>query len=129
MTSPAIPDNVLHFIAAKIDSVPQLEVLLLLFDDPGRAWSEDEIASRIYQPRDAAEQILQALQRRQLATAEGVRPVRYRYDAAWDVTGSLMSEVHAAYRRHLVPIATFIHNAGPASVREFARAFDLKKDR
>jgi hypothetical protein len=40
-----------------------------------------------------------------------------------------MPEVAAAYRRHLVPLATFIHSRASTAVREFARAFDLKKDR
>jgi hypothetical protein len=40
-----------------------------------------------------------------------------------------MPEVAASYRRHLVPLATFIHSRASTAVREFARAFDLKKDR
>jgi hypothetical protein len=73
--------------------------------------------------------ILQALQRQQLATAEPVAPVRYRYNPQWDASGEVMPELAAAYRRHLVPIATFIHSRASTAVREFARAFDLKKDR
>jgi hypothetical protein len=55
--------------------------------------------------------------------------VRYRYNPQWDASGEVMPEVAAAYRRHLVPIATFIHSRASTAVREFARAFDLKKDR
>jgi hypothetical protein len=39
-----------------------------------------------------------------------------------------MPEVAAAYRRHLVQLATFIHSGASPAVREFARAFDLKKE-
>jgi hypothetical protein len=39
-----------------------------------------------------------------------------------------MSEVASEYARHLVPIATLIHRGASSAVKEFARAFDLKKD-
>ena len=129
MVLPDIPNNVLQFIAEKIDTVPQLEALLLLWESQGRSWSEDEVAARIYVQREAASSILQALQRRDLVAVEGAQPAQYRYCGDWDRSGDLMSQVATAYRRHLIPVATFIHTRASSSVREFARAFDLKKDR
>ena len=129
MTSPEIPARVLQFLAERIDTVPQLEAVLLLWQDPQRLWSEEELAGRIYVGRPVAAAILQALQRQQLVTAEPSSVARYRYNPQWDPTGEVMPEVAAAYRRHLVPLATFIHSRASTAVREFARAFDLKKDR
>ena len=129
MTSPEIPARVLQFLAERIDSVPQLEALLLLWENPQRVWSEEELAARIYVGRPAAATILQALQRQQLVTAGPESATRYRYNPQWDPSGELMPEVAAAYRRHLVHLATFIHSRASTAVREFARAFDLKKDR
>ena len=126
MNPPTIPDNVLQFIAERIDSVPQLEALLLLWENAQRSWTEDELAARIYVSRAAAAQILQSLQRQNLVTSESAR---YQYNPQWDPTGQVMPEVAAAYRRHLVQLATFIHSRASTAVREFARAFDLKKDR
>lgn len=126
MSLPDVPDEVWQFIAEKIDTVPHLEALLLLWENQNSVWSEDEIAARIYVSRDAAAGILQALQRRQLVSVEAGPPPRYRYNPAGDAS-SLMPRVVVAYRRHLVPIATFIHTGASSSVREFARAFDLKK--
>ena len=129
MTSPEIPARVLQFLAERIDTVPQLEALLLLWEDPQRLWTEEELAGRIYVGRQAAATILQALQRHQLATADSAPVARYRYNPQWDPSGEVMPEVAATYRRHLVPLATFIHSRASTAVREFARAFDLKKDR
>jgi DNA-binding FadR family transcriptional regulator len=129
MTSPEIPARVLQFLAERIDTVPQLEALLLLWEDPQRLWSEEELAGRIYVSRPVAATILQALQRQQLVTAESAAAVRYRYNPQWDPSGEVMPEVAASYRRHLVPLATLIHSRASTAVREFARAFDLKKDR
>lgn len=129
MTSPDIPPSVLQFLAERIDTVPQLEALLLLWENPQRLWSEEELAARIYVSRQAAATILQALQRQQLVTAEPAQSLQYRYNPQWDPTGAVMPEVAATYSRHLVPLATFIHSRASTAVREFARAFDLKKDR
>jgi hypothetical protein len=130
MTSPDIPARVLQFLAERIDTVPQLEALLLLWENPQRLWSEEELAARIYVSRQAAASILQQLQRHQLVVAgESAPVVRYRYNPQWEGAGELMAEVAASYRRHLVPVATFIHSRASTAVREFARAFDLKKDR
>lgn len=129
MSVPGIPENVLQFIAAKIDTVPQLEALLLLWENPRREWSEQELAGRIYVSDEAAAAILQALHRRQLTATTNDSPPKYRYSTAWDPSGEVMSEVAGTYRRHLVPLATYIHSRASSAVREFARAFDLKKDR
>ena len=129
MTSPEIPARVLQFLAERIDSVPQLEALLLLWENPQRLWSEEELAGRIYVGRAVAATIMQSLQRQQLVAAESAAAARYRYNPQWDPSGEVMAEVAAAYRRHLVPLATFIHSRASTAVREFARAFDLKKDR
>ena len=129
MNSPDIPARVLQFLAERIDTVPQLEALLLLWENPQRLWSEDEVAARIYVGRTVAATILQALQRQQLVTNEADPAPRYRYNPQWDPSGEVMAEVAAAYSRHLVQLATFIHSRASTAVREFARAFDLKKDR
>lgn len=129
MSSPQIPAAVLQFIAERIDTVPQLEALLLLYENPQRTWTDEQLAARIYVSRAAAAQILQALQRQQLVAVEPTQATHYRYNPQWDPTGGVMPEVATAYSRHLVPLATFIHSRASSAVREFARAFDLKKDR
>lgn len=125
---PDIPERVLQFLAEKIDDVPQLEALLLLWENSSRSWSCEEIAARIYVRAAACTNVLQMLARRDLLTVEPSSQ-RYQYNPAWDPDGSLITEVSAAYRRQLVQVTRFIHSRAPSSVREFARAFDFKKER
>jgi hypothetical protein len=127
--APDVPPRVLQFIADKIDTVPELEALLLMWESPARAWLDEEIARSVYVTTHAAMGILQSLERRNLVCGDEHQPRRYAYSNSWDTCGDLMAEVAAAYRRHLIQVATFIHSNGSASIREFARAFDLKKDR
>lgn len=128
MTEPVIPPHVLQFIAEQIDTVPQLECLLLLHQHDSQDWLADHVAARIYISRESAHAILQTLERRRLVVSEG-DPPRYRFSPTEMASRELVAEVAGAYQRHLVPIATFIHSKASASVREFARAFELKKDR
>ena len=125
---PDIPERVLQFLAEKIDDVPQLEALLLLWENAHRSWSCQEISARIYVREAVCTDVLQALVRRGLVSADASSQ-RYQYNPAWDADGARMTELAATYRRHLVQVATFIHSRAPSSVREFARAFDLKKER
>jgi DNA-binding MarR family transcriptional regulator len=128
MTEPAISQHVLQFIAQQIDTVPQLECLLLLYEHDNDAWIPEKVAARIYTSPQVARAILDTLQRRGLVAAEG-DPQRYRFAPGGTASRELVRDVAEEYQRNLVPIATFIHSKASASVREFARAFDLKKDR
>jgi hypothetical protein len=128
MNEPGISARVIDFLAENIDSVPQLEALLLLWRDPNKWWGVEELGVRLYVSTEDADGIVRALLTRQLVTSEG-QPPAYRYSAAWDTSGTLMAEVADAYRHNLVRMTRFIHSRASSAVRAFARAFDLKKDR
>jgi hypothetical protein len=128
MSEPGISARVIDFLAENIDSVPQLEALLLLWRDPNKWWGVEELGVRLYVSTEDADGIVRALLTRQLVTSEG-QPPAYRYSGAWDTSGTLMAEVAEAYRHNLVRMTRFIHSRASSAVRAFARAFDLKKDR
>lgn len=123
-----LPAEVLQFIAAQIDSVPHLEALLLLRESAPKSWNAEEIAARIYVGPDVASQILADLLRRGLVRATEDSASHYVYDPVWDPTGDLISRVSATYRQNLIRVAQFIHSKASSAVREFARAFEIKKD-
>lgn len=132
MEDPDLPADVLRFIVERIDSVPHLEALLLLWESGGRRWTEAEVATRVYVPGDTARGVLQGLASRRLIRAilpgESSPETTYCYDAAWDEAGVVMPKIAATYRRQLVRVAKVIHAKASPSVQEFARAFQLKKD-
>lgn len=125
-----LPQDVLQFIAREIDTVPHLEALLLLFENSAEHWTVERTAARLYVPRDRARDILADLERRRLVRLlPGAPEAAYSYDPGRDETGQMVNKVAATYRRHLSAVAAFIHSKASRSVREFARAFELKKDR
>ena len=48
MTTANIPAAVLQFVLKRIDSVAELETILIMSADESRAWSVEDIATRIY---------------------------------------------------------------------------------
>jgi hypothetical protein len=123
-----VPADVLLFLADRIDSVPHLEALLLLWRSGGRQWSAEEVAARVYVDLDTAHRLLLDLERQGLIAAAPGDPPRYAYDPSWDTRAEFMPRLAAEYDRKLVRIASFLHSKASPGVREFARAFKLTKD-
>ena len=121
--------DVYGYILEKIDAVPHLEAVILLWNSRPVGWTAEELASRLYLPADNVVQILKDLVRQQLVQQTSSPPPKYSYlprDAEQD---EWMYKVDVAYRRELVRVSTMLHSKTSASVREFARAFRIKKDR
>lgn len=124
-----IPDHILRFLADHIESVPHLEALLLLWQNSDRVWSANEVATRVYVNAGAAVQLLDDLARHGMVKVEEATPPRYRFAADWEEGQRLMPEVASTYGRQLVRVAQLIHAKASLGVREFARAFQIKKER
>lgn len=126
MASGAIPNEVEQFLLAAIDTVPHLEALLLLFQNPATVWSVEDLAARIYVDGQQAFAVLEDLTRRKLLTRIEPSPPKYQFVAQSTAQTELLHKVAQAYRTQLVQVARFIHSKPSASVRDFARAFRLK---
>jgi len=113
-----------QFIMAEIDSVPHLEGLLLLWNSRPRKWSLEEVAKALYLTADETRYLLNDLKQRGFLKTESES---YFYDQQYQ-REKLIDEVARAYREELIRISGMIHSKASASVREFARAFKLKKD-
>ena len=126
MASGAIPSEVEQFLLAAIDTVPHLEALLLIFQNPTTVWSVEALAARIYVGNPQAAAVLEDLTRRQLITRLEQSSPQYQFIARSPEQTELLNKVAQAYRAQLVQVARFIHSKPSASVRDFARAFRLK---
>jgi sugar-specific transcriptional regulator TrmB len=123
-----IPAHVLRFLRENIDTVPQLETLLMMSEKRDHGWLIADVASRNYISEQRATDTLNALQRRGLVTSEE-SPTRFRFDPATEEIHTAVVDLARCYQRNLSRITELIHAKPSASVTEFARAFDLKKDR
>jgi hypothetical protein len=116
------------FLRERIDTVPHLEALLLVWTSRPKVWSVEDIARFLYVRPDAAGQILADLARQQLIAVPVGAPESYHYDSDPD-RDRLIAAVDATYRRDLVRVSQLIHSKPSAAVRAFADAFRLKEDK
>lgn len=121
--------DVYEYILEKIDSVPHLEAIILLWNSRPVGWTPEELASRLYLHPEKVTELLHDLIRRQLIQQVAGMPPRYSYLPRTEEQNEWMYKVDVAYRRELVRISTMLHSKTSSSVREFARAFRIKKDR
>ncbi len=126
MSSPNVPERARRLILEAIDSVAELEALLLLREAPGRRWNIHDAGARLYVSRDVAADALAALARRGFLeeNAEGFVYRPMSPDMAEDVT-----VLAQAYSTSLVAVTHMIHSKPSSSVQDFARAFRFRKDR
>ncbi|HKQ44214.1 MAG TPA: hypothetical protein VJS47_02365 [Rhizomicrobium sp.] len=124
MPSELIPADVRQFILDHIDSVSELEALLLLRKYADQDWSVQGVSGRIYLDEAAAVQILARLTACGLCVAsEGV----YRYGSA-SHQAEIVDRLAELYARFLIPVTNLIHNK-PARIQQFADAFRFRKDK
>jgi predicted transcriptional regulator len=118
-----------RFILTEIDSVPHLEALLLLFNSRPKTWSVDEMGQSIYVRDEVANKILESLVQRGLIASIPRASGTYFYNPDDQGRNRLLEDVDAVYRKEVVRISSMIHSKAPAGLRDFARAFRLKKDK
>lgn len=128
MVSSVIPDEIARFLAERIDSVAELEGLLLLRKDPELKWDVRALAGRLYITESETEELLSRLLENGLVAAEAREPVLYSYAPVSSDLSALVDRVIELYSRHLVPVAKFIHSKSRPRVQGFADAFKLRKD-
>ena len=129
MPEPGPQVDVYEYILEKIESVPHLEAVILLWNSRPVGWSVEELASRLYVSSERTAQILQDLIRQQFVQQSAATPPRFSYLPRSEEQNDWMFRVDTAYRREIVRISTMLHSKASPSVREFARAFRFKKDR
>ena len=118
-----------RFILAQIDSVPHLEALLLLFNSRPKTWSSEEMARSLYVRNEVASKILDNLLHRKLIVASHEKSDLFFYSSDDEARNAMLQDVDAIYRKEVVRISSMIHSKASAGVRDFARAFRLKKDK
>jgi hypothetical protein len=125
MTNDPISDDVRVFLDECIDSVAELEALLLLCESPDQDWRVSELARRLYVDEAEAGKILSSLVSCELAITDGTL---FRYQARDTERHMLVGKVAATYARSLVPVTKLIHDK-TTGIRKFADAFKIRKDK
>lgn len=120
-----IPEEVRNFLLQCIDSVEQLEVLLLLHRTPEQAWSPETVAQALYSNADSIRRRLAGLHGNGLLASTASSSYRYQpKNSALDATVRLLADT---YRERRVAVITVIASKPMENVRAFSDAFRLRK--
>lgn len=126
--SEVIPPDVKSFLLANIDSIAQLEALLLLRATPTQRWACETIAERLYiSPEDAAP-FLSKLVKRGLIEETVTQPPSFQYRPSSGELRRIVDVLADVYAKYLIPVTNFIHGKSKRSIQDFADAFKIKKD-
>jgi hypothetical protein len=120
-----IPEDLRDFILRHIDSIAQLEALLLLRRKPEEFWTAEASAKRLYISEADAKNVLDRL------CADGLLSCSenlYRFAGQSDEQCQMVERLADTYSRHLIQVTNLIHTK-PRRLREFADAFKIRKER
>ena len=119
-----IPPDVREFIIRHIDTVSELEALLILRENPGESWETGRIAARVYTSEREIGQVLERFAAEGFLERNGER---YRYHCKDPAVDRTIADLARSYASHLIPVTNMIHSK-PRSIRSFSDAFKLRKD-
>jgi DNA-binding IclR family transcriptional regulator len=120
-----LPEPVYRFLYHNIDSVEQLEVLLLLRRAPDRGWSAEEVARELYSHPSSVLHRMSSLSGRGLLRE--LEPACYQYAPRSAELHEAVSAVAEVYRDRRVAVITLIASKPIENVRAFSDAFRLRR--
>ncbi len=125
---PVSREQIDRFLVDEIDTVPQLEALLLIWNHRPKRWYHSEIAKALYISQELTQDVIRhLLQHGLLNKVEGGADC-YEMRTASDEQAQLLEGLDTLYRRELVRVSTLIHAKASRAVRDFASAFRFKKE-
>ena len=118
-----------RFIAAEINSLEQLEILLLLSGNPHKWWTPAGVYEVVKSSMQSVQERLNDMTNRGILSREIETEARYQFAPQNEQVWKIISELRDAYKERSVKVVQAIYSKPPDSVQEFARAFRLRKDK
>ena len=128
MTEADIPQHVRDFVIAHIDSVLQLEVLLMLFAQPDHGFGADDISRQMHLDAAWVAEQLAGLCAAGALTCTPPPNQVYRYQPARPEIDQAVRGLADAYAQRRVSVIGLIFSKPIDRLKSFADAFRLRKD-
>jgi hypothetical protein len=120
----SVTDTVRALIDAGVRSLEQLEILLVLSQDPGKAWPLEAVHRSTMLTPERADTLVAGLVRADLVTRDG--EVLLRLGPRVDVPA--LKALRAAYERDRSNVVNAFFASNLDSLRSFANAFKLRRN-
>jgi hypothetical protein len=122
-----LPEDVRHFLHQNIESVEQLEVLLLLWRTPERGWTADDVATAVYShPTSVIRRLAMLLGQGLLRERE---PGCFQYAPRTPELHATVTRLDHMYRERRVAVITLIASKPIENVRAFSDAFRIRRNK
>ena len=120
-----IPVDVKQFIVSHINSIEQLEILVLLTESK-RAWSVTDLADKICTTVDSAKNRIESLKSAGLVSVSPVNPQAYVYQPRTHEVDAMVANLLKEYRERRISIINFIYSQPIQNIRTISDAFRLR---
>ncbi len=125
MATSRLPIDVKELLTDHIDSVGQLEALLVFFNTPDKNWDPHSLSQELRTNVTSA-----AKQMAKLTAAGFIKNVlgdMYAYDPSPELRVKV-EHLHQAYKEMSVAVISYLYEKPSDKLKGFADAFKLKKD-
>ena len=120
------PLELRQFIDRNVESIVQLEALLLLRRDPSRGWNADQIAKSLYISAEMSRALIADLDRRGFIKPQS--EAMYSYQPTDPEADLLIGQLAKFYDERRVAVISLIYSKPVNKVQTFADAFRLRKE-
>lgn len=117
-----------QFLLKYIESVEQLEVLLLLNAHPDRPWTIQEVNDQIKSSEESVSKRLQTLAHQGLITALNADKTVFQIQTAKPEINQTVSALDACYKERRLKVLECVFSKPMSSLRVFADSFKIRKD-
>ncbi len=124
----AVSPSVVAFVAERIESLEQLELLVLVMESSERWWDAAGVAAALSIETEAARRALDRLAARNLLAICVTGDVRYQFQPAGDQLRRSVTSFRHAWRSNRLGILKLVSRQAPSSIRDFAKAFRIRRD-
>lgn len=123
-----LSDEIQQFIFRHIDSLEQIEVLLLLCGSHGQAWTPDEINAQLRSSNESVQKRLDSLVAHGLVAEVDSQTHAHQYHPATHELAHAVDQLAENYRERRLKVIECIFSKPISSLRIFADAFRIRKD-
>jgi hypothetical protein len=120
-------EDLTRFIQAEIQSIEQLEILLLLAGEPHRFWSPEAVYAVVKSSQASVSERLKAFADRRILKCEEVPEIRFQFAPETDMLWRNITELVQAHKQRPLKVIEAIYSRPPDAIQEFAKAFDFRK--
>lgn len=126
MLAKGFSDKTEQFILNCVDSVEQIDILLLLFSEQS-PWTAESISKELRTSVNSAQKRLHSLEKLNLVKRDA-HANTYQFDFEHKNNSDLVTDLQSAYKTHKYKIIQMIFDKPQKPIKHLAEAFRLKQD-